>query len=398
MTMSAPDLGGSGNGLGLPIANPLYGPGNAAVLANLAQSQNMAQAQATTAETQARTNRDIQTLQPDIDYKNAQTGLTTQQAAAAKIENDAKNVLGPDRIAAGMNADILSKTTEAAQKSHDYVQNQVMKNADILDGNVAQGRSDLNQQMLEQWGKDAGLKPGEASTLYSGVARINAPQAPNAGPGTAGQANQPPQPGGYANFRKLLMLANPDIMKESMSQEGATARTAMTNATEKEIATQKIAAEKEIENIRGLQDPEKAASILTQRYYDLKDTNPEAATQYAKEAMDLANQKGFYAQSAGYSRQAYNPLTPLLSQIATKATGKPAVSAPQPSVGNLITSASDVNAPPVVPSVGNVPPPAAAPAPAAAAKTAPPVINEIRNGWQFKGGDPANKNNWVKVQ
>ena len=54
MTMSAPDLGGSGNGLGLPIANPLYGPGNAAVLANLAQSQNMAQAQSPTCRTGSR--------------------------------------------------------------------------------------------------------------------------------------------------------------------------------------------------------------------------------------------------------------------------------------------------------------------------------------------------------
>jgi len=29
--------------------------------------------------------------------------------------------------------------------------------------------------------------------------------------------------------------------------------------------------------------------------------------------------------------------------------------------------------------------------------SAPPQIGEVRKGWRFKGGDPADKNSWERV-
>jgi hypothetical protein len=329
MTVSTADLGGTGNGLGLPIANPLYGPANAAVMAQQAWNQNMDNAQATTANTRAETNRNIQTLQPDIENKQANTALTTQQAAAAKIENDAKNVLGPQRIAQGMDYDIMSKGVKSQQEAHDYVQNQVMKNADIMDGNVAAGKSADNQAMLEQWGKEAGLKPGEASTLYSGVARINAPQAPNAGPGNAANGNQPPMPGGYANFRRLLMLANPDIMKESMSQEGQNNRSAATISAEKEIAGEKIKAELESKGLELGSNNNSAYGYLRQREQEaLNSGNVGMANQYRTMADDEFNHMRDLAVAQGYGRGAMSLNLPSLINGQPAQLNKDAVPPP----------------------------------------------------------------------
>jgi len=326
MTISAPDLGGSGNGLGLPIANPLYGPGNAAVLANLAQNQNMAQAQATTAETQARTNRDIQTLQPDIAFKNAQTNLTSQQAAAAQIENDAKNVLGPQRIAQGMDADIMSKSTEAQQKSHDYLQRQIIQNADILDNKSPQEAN----QILEGWGQQAGLKPGEASSIYGGLAASKAVPLPAAGPGTAGNANLPPT-GGYANLRRSLLEANPDIFKERLSQTGATERANIQATTEQKVAQLRADSEQAVARM----DPEKASQYFTDRYNQLLASGDQAGAEAARsQAVDAMLKKGYFNESMAYARNAYNPLAPALSSIASQISGgKTAPGQPQPQVG-----------------------------------------------------------------
>jgi hypothetical protein len=381
MTIGTADLGGMGNGLGLPIANPLYGPATAAVMGQQAWNQNMQNAQATTAETRARTNRDIQTLQPDIAFKNAQTSLTTQQAASAQIENDAKNVLGPQRIAQGIDADIMSKSTEAQQRSHDYLQRQIIQNADILDNKSPQEAS----QILEGWGQQAGLKPGEASGIYGGLSAKYAPPPPNAGPGNAGNANVP-QVGGYAALRKSLLEANPDIFKERLSQEGQTQRNAATLSTEQKIAQQKIDAELQMKGIEESSNPQTAYQYLQNKSVEaLNAGNQDLADQYKKRAdqaydhakeMQVAqaaahNAYGVNLPSLGISNNAgvkpgETPATPQAPPVGTdlgggaKLIAAPGAQAPSPA-GNGIQpvpsgpGGQPPQAPPSQPTPGGMP-------------------------------------------
>jgi len=366
MTVSTADLGGMGNGLGLPIANPLYGPATAAVMAQQAWGQNMQNAQAQTDETRARTNRDIQTLAPDIAQKQASTALTNQQVAAAQLENDTKNVLGPQGLARGLQADIMSKSTEAAQQQQNYLQRQIISNASVLDSMPpAQAAA-----QLEKWGSEAGLKPGEASTLYGGLAASKAAPPPNAGPANA--AAQPT--GGFANLRQQLLEANPEIFKERISQEGQNNRTQMTTSAELLATQMRTRAEQAVEQMKISADPKQASQYFTNQYYQLKDSNPDAAEEFRRQAIDAMNKQGFYDASANFARQAYNPVNPILQQVATNMTGKPGAPAPQPMVGGQAGPQGAVGGLPQPPSIGgqpSVPPQQAQPVPPPQQQQAP---------------------------
>jgi len=344
MTISTAGLGGEQNGLGIPMANPLYGPGNAAAMASSAWNQNMQQAQATTQNLQAQTNRDIQTLAPDIAQKQASTALTQSQTTAQDFNNKVNDAFGVEGSADEKRAALAKQQLDVGNQRRNQEQQALMLIGPKLDGLPA----DQQDAMIADWFKQQGLPVDHAAQWGQVVRSHESNPPPDAGPASAAQ----PRGGGTETSQTLFKLMNPDLVKEEMVQKGLSSRQTEQLSMEEKLTRIKGDIEKDVTQLRGEQDPKTASQIFTNKYYQLKESDPQAADEYRRQAIDAMNKQGFYDASANFARNAYNPLTPLLQNISQNASGKPPQPAPQ---------ATNAVGPPVAPGAPQPPMPGGAP-------------------------------------
>jgi len=340
MTISTADFGGTGNGLGLPIANPLYGPANAAIMAQNAQQQNTLNAQATTRSTDANTNR-TNLLAPFEAQQMAATARNTNATAAGQeFNNKVNDAFGVSGAAAEKQAALEKMQMDNGSQRRTQEENALMMIGPRLDGKTA----DEQNGIIRDWFTKQGLPPDHAEQ-WGNVVRSHEKNPPSdTGPANAAA----PRGGGAETTQSIFELRNPALAQAKLETASREKISANTLSMEEKITRMKMDTEKDL----AMLDPEKASQGFTTKYYQLKDSkDPEVqqmAEEYRKQAIDAMLKKGYFDQAASFAKTAYNPTTPLLQDIASKATGKPAVAGPVPTV-NGATASPPVTGPQSIP-------------------------------------------------
>ena len=276
MTVSTADLGGMGNGLGLPIANPLYGPAQAAQNASQAWQQNMANAQATTANTQAL------------------TGQTQELTRGEKLKNDPLAGMDPNLRIQAATSDLTGQMAKTESERRNLADQEYIKNAASYD-NMPPGAAEQSQIALA---KKYNIDPTDALNRWQGGA-VAAAQAAAGAQGPAQAAFQYQGGGHTANAERLLRL-NPELMRTAIEQQGATQRTGMQLTTEEKIAQQKMEQEAKLKEIDLKSNPQTAGQFWASKAFaahQAGDTTSEAyAIRQTQDATDRNNSiKAFQA-------------------------------------------------------------------------------------------------------
>lgn len=358
MPVSTTDLGGMGNGLGLPIANPLYGPGNAAVMGQQAFQQNMAESQANTGFVNAQANRSNQMLPYDISQSQALTRSTNAKAQEEEFQNKVNDALGPDTAANQKRYAIQQAGLDLNDSRRKQMEQFGMLNAE----RISKLPPDQQDAEWEQAARTAGLAPGSGK-VWGDIQRGYSKPEEKTDMGPVGKS------GGGASFGDFLYKKNnPQLVQAGMEIAGRERVAELTTNTEKEIAIAKMQLERDLKDKEIAADPEKTASVLTQKYFEMLDKDPAQAKQYADQIETYMKQKGYYAQLSAFVRTAYNPLNPALQKLSQKMGGGPNPGEP----------AAGVQPPPgTVPGTPRVDQSAAPAAPAATPKYPPPPPGRV---------------------
>jgi len=276
MTVSTADLGGMGNGLGLPIANPLYGPAQAAQMGQQAWQQNMANAQATTANTQA------------------QTGQTQELTREERLKNDVTAGLDPNLRIQAATSDLTGQLAKTESERRNLADQEYIKNAPVFD-NMNPAQAEQAQMALA---KKYNIDPADALNRWQGGA-VAAAKSQQASLGPAQAAFQYSGGGHQANAERLLKL-NPELMKTAIEQSGATERTGMQLTMEEKLAQKKMDFEAAQHQIDLKSDPQKAGQFWASKAFEAHqngDANGEAyAIRQTQDATDRNNSiKAFQA-------------------------------------------------------------------------------------------------------
>ena len=305
--ISTADLGGTGNGLGLPIANPLYGPATAAAMGQQAWQENIAseqaqraQTQALTAQTQSQTQIAQQKAPAEIGLLGAQTQAETAAAKQKQLENEATAVLSPQQRAAGIQSDIFSKQSEAAQRQQDTLHRWIINNAEQLD---QLGPQSLNA--VANQAKTLGMDPQSTTQMYAGLASNSATPAPAMGP--AGAAAQPQA--GWAGLKQRLIEANPEIYKSRVETQAAQKRTETEVGGQIKMNDSRIDAELKRQAIDISSDPAKASQFFMNKFTEAKNAgDDQLAAQWATRSMDAYARNGDLQLTRAYAQNFFNPM------------------------------------------------------------------------------------------
>jgi len=331
MTIADPNTGTIG---GMPAANIMYGPANAALMGYQARDQNMANAraqtastQAQTAQTQAATDRSNQLLPYDIQHTQATTNELNANTQSVALKNEAEAGVPADVRSAGVRAGITQNQVKASDAQHQFLQDRIISNAGILDGMTRQEQ----QNQLEEWGRQSGLPPGYASSAYGKMADARGTDG-----GPAGKISN------FTQLRKDLIDSSKEIQKTKMEQEGATKRTEMTTTAEQKVASMKIDAELKLKGIEESSNPQTAYQYLQNRSVEALNAGDTAMADQYKQRSDAAYEKSkemAVAQAAAHN--AYGANLPALG-IANNADVRPGQTPATPGTKGAPTVGQDL--------------------------------------------------------
>jgi hypothetical protein len=298
MTVSTTDLGGTGNGLGLPIANPLYGPATAAAMGNQAWNQNMQQAQAQTQQTQAQTK-----------FFGAQTENTQQEAWTRELQNRATDTV-PDAVrGTWLAAEGKQKVTAAEGQAVDLFNKQYIALAPQLD----QMPPEQAKSAVARIAATAGVSnPNQYADLHAGLA------------GSMGQSAGPAgNIGGHQALADAMIKANAGYKQAELETGSREKINTQTTQTEKQIADARIASEEKRQQIDVTADPTKASQFYYNKFVEATNSGDQAlAEQYRSRSLDAFARAGNLAAIQSFARNAYGPNLPALG-IANNAGAGP---------------------------------------------------------------------------